>query len=64
MGQEQRIDIAYGYTELEQPDGGAATGVNQDCLFSGFDQRGRTKAIGTRDRDPRPKQRDSKRRCH
>ena len=48
MGQEQRVDTAYRHTELEQPDGGAATGINQDFLLSGFDQRGRTKAVGTK----------------
>lgn len=64
MSQEQGVDTAYCDAKLEQPDGGAAPGVDEDGTIASFDQRGRTEALRMGNRNPRPEQRYPKGRGH
>ena len=59
VGEQQRIDPPHRHAELVEPDGGAASGIDQELLVAGLDQGARPEAIGPRNRRPRPEQRDA-----
>src|SRR5690348_1391313 len=57
VGEKLQVDPAERNFELIEPDGGAATGVDEELAVAGLDQRARTEALGARDRHPGPEQR-------
>src|ERR1700722_2811972 len=65
VGEKLNVDPSDRYLELEEPDGGAAAGVDQEFLLAGLDQRARAEAVRARNRNAGSEQGDAKvRRAH
>src|SRR2546423_14054544 len=58
MRKQWHIDPTDGNLELMQPDGRAATGIDQEFVLAGLDQRTGAESVGARDRHAGPEQ------CH
>src|SRR5262245_30668187 len=59
MNEQQRINSTDWYADLKQPDRGASSGIDQQFLVAGLDQRARPETIGTRCGYAGPEQRDA-----